>query len=275
MGSWRDFDLALVARQADAPGRRGLAAVSRRRPAAVRFGQAMPVSSRSPASGPVPGRLVRLGQVVPLRAEPAGGEAYLLSYAQTEPGPQLSLFIRSARQAGPSGPEARSLEQFTATDDRGTRYQMMVRDLGGGTEGWTLMLRPSPPRDPQWLELITAPGQSAVRVGLDQSARPQDATVTAGPVTAGPGDHLLHAIAARLLARAGPDGFPLRESASRSGPLAPGAEGFGDVIAALRRPARCPRSALCPGSSPRYAAACTSAATASPPRPPMTCPNRG
>jgi len=76
--------------------------------------------------------------VIPLRAEADGGEVYLLSYAQTEAGPQLSLFIRSTRQAGPSGPEARSLEQFTATDDRGPHYQMMVRDLGGGTDGWTL-----------------------------------------------------------------------------------------------------------------------------------------
>ena len=230
-----DFDLALVVRQADAPGRRGVAAVSQRRSAAVRFRSAMPVSSQPPASGSIPGRLVRLGQVIPLREEPAGGEVYLLSYAQTEPGPQLSLFMRSTRQAGPSGPEARSLEQFTATDDRGTRYQMVVRDLGGGTDGWTLMLRPSPPYDPQWLDLISAPGQPAVRVDLDPSVRPpQDATVTAGPVTASPGDHVLHAVAARLLAKAGPNGFPLPQSAPRPGPLASGAEGFGDVIAALQ-----------------------------------------
>jgi hypothetical protein len=230
-----DFDLALVARQADAPGRRGLAAVSQRRSAAVRFRPAMPVSSQSPASSPLPGRLVPLGQVIPLRAEPASGEVYLLSYVRTEAGPQLSLFMRSTRQVGPSGPEARSLEQFTATDDRGTRYQLMVRDLGGGTDGWTLMIQPSPPHDPQWLDLITAPGQPAVRVGLDRSARPpQDATVTVGPVTASPGDHLLHAVAARLLAKADSNGFPLRESGPRSGPLAAGDEGFGDVIAALQ-----------------------------------------
>jgi hypothetical protein len=86
-----DFDLALLARQADAPGRRSVAAVAWRRSAAVRFRPAMPVSSR-PASGPVSGRLIGLGQVIPLRGEPAGGEVYLLSYAQTEPGPQLSLF---------------------------------------------------------------------------------------------------------------------------------------------------------------------------------------
>ncbi len=231
-----DFHLALVARQADVRGRGSLAGRPPGRSAAVPSRLATPVSSPSPASGPVPGRLVRLGQVIPLRAAPAGGEVYLLSYAQTEAGPQLSLFIRSTRQDGPSGPEARSLEQFTATDDRGTRYQMMVRDLGGGTDGWTLMLRPSPPYDPQWLDLITAPGQPAVRINLDPSARPpQDATVTAGPVTASPGDHLLHAVAARLLAKDGPDGFTLGDSAPRPGPLAPDdAEGFGDVLAALQ-----------------------------------------
>jgi len=229
-----DFDLALVARQPNAPGRRGLAAVSQRRSAAARFRSAMPVSSQSPASSPVPGRLVPLGQVIPLPAEPASDEVYLLSYAQTEAGPQLSVFMRSTRQVGPSGPEVRSLQQFTATDDRGAGYQMRVRDLGGGTDGWTLVIHPSPPHDPQWLDLVTAPGQPAVRVDLDQPARPQDATVTAGPVTASPGDHLLHAVAARLLAKAGPNGFPLREGVPRSGPLAPGDEGFGDVIAALQ-----------------------------------------
>jgi hypothetical protein len=228
-----DFDLALAARQADARGRRVLVARLQRRPAGVRSWPAMPVSSGSPASRPVPGRLVRLGQVIPVHAQPAGGEVYLLSYAQTEPGPQLSLFVRSTRQVGPSGPEAGTLEQFTATDDRGTRYQMRVRDLGGGTDGWTLMLAPNPPHDPQWLDLITAPGQPVVRVDLNRSARPpQDATVTAGPVTASPGDHLLHAVAARLLADL--LGFPLRQSAPRPGPLAPGPEGFGDVIAALQ-----------------------------------------
>ena len=68
-----------------------------------------------------------------MRAEPGGGEVYLLSYAQTEPGPQLSLVMRPARQvADPVGSEAGMLEQFTATDDRGARYQVMVRDLGGG-----------------------------------------------------------------------------------------------------------------------------------------------
>jgi hypothetical protein len=229
-----DFGVALGARQADARYRRVLLGRSLRRSAGVRFGPAMPVSSWSPGSGPVPGRLVRLGQVIPVRGEP-GGEAYLLSYAQTGPGHQLSLFIRSTRQAGPSGPEARILEQFTATDDRGTRYQMMVRDLGGGDDGWTLVLEPSPPHDPRWLDLVTAPGQPAVRVDLGPPARPpRDATVTAGPVTASPGDHMLHAVAAGLLAKDYRLGYPLRHSAPQPGPPAPDAEWFADVTAALQ-----------------------------------------
>jgi hypothetical protein len=99
-----DFDLALAARQADARGRRVLLARLQRRPAAARSRPAMPVSSGSPAPGLAPGRLVRLGQVIPVRGETGGGEVYLLSYARTGPGPQLSLFVRSTRQDGPSGP---------------------------------------------------------------------------------------------------------------------------------------------------------------------------
>jgi hypothetical protein len=225
-----DFDLALLARQAfPTPAVR--AARLQRWSAGVRFRSAMPVSSGSPTAGPVRGRVVRLGQVLPVPV----GEVYLLSYAQTGPGHQLSLFMRPTRQVDSAGPEAGILEQFTATDDRGTCYQMMVSNLGGGADGWTLLLEPSPPHDPRWLDLITAPGQPAVRVGLDPSARPpHDVTVTAGPVTASPGDHVLRAVAARLLAQDDLLGFPLRQSAPRSRPLPPGAGGLGDVIAALQ-----------------------------------------
>ena len=79
----------------------------------------MPVSSQSPVSSPAPGRLVPLGQVIPLPAEPAGDEVYLLSYAQTEAGPQLSVFMRSTRQVGPSGPEVRSLHSSPPQTTRG------------------------------------------------------------------------------------------------------------------------------------------------------------
>jgi hypothetical protein len=248
-----DFELALLARQTF-PTPAGRAARLQRWPAGVRFWPAVPAGSAPPGSGPVPGRVVRLGQVIPLPGDP-GGEVYLLSYAQTEPGHQLSLYVRPTRQvADPVGSEAGILEQFTA-DDRGTRYQMRVSSLGGGGDGWTLLLEPSPPHDPQWLDLITAPGQPAIRVDVDPPARPpHDATVTVGPVTASPGDHVLHAAAARLLGGDDPSGFPLRQSAPRPGsPLAPAPRGWRDVIAALQAAGALSRFSPVPG---QFAALC-------------------
>src|SRR5712691_11513837 len=83
---------------------------------------------------------------------------------------------------------------------------MRVRDLGGGPDGWTLMLHPGPPRDPRWLDLTTTPGEPAVRIDLNPSARPPEgATVTVSAATASPGEHLLHAIAAMCHVINGPD----------------------------------------------------------------------
>jgi hypothetical protein len=176
--------------------------------------------------GPVPGparpratrgRLVPLGQLIQVRGEDLSGEVYLLSYARTATGPQLSLLARTGVRAWPGVPP---LERFTATDDRGTRYRMQVRDLGGEGDGWTLMLLPGPAYDPRWLDLTTAPGEPAVRVALDPAAQGPAATVTVGAATLSRGEHLLHAVAARLLAP-GPE------------PLTAVADGLGDVIAAL------------------------------------------
>lgn len=87
------------------------------------------------------------------------------------------------------------------------------------------------------------------------------------------GEHVLHAVAARLLAKAGPNGFPLFESASRPVPLASGAEGFGDIVAALQ--AADALSALSPVPG-QFAALCARLhLTASPLRPSVTCPHRG
>jgi hypothetical protein len=220
-----DFELALAARQAGFPGRRGPRLGSR-------------VRSPGPAGpGTRPGRVVRLGQVIPVRGADVSGEVYLLSYARTASGPQFSLLARIGREPGPdpvrSWPEVPVLEQFTVTDDRGTRYQMRVRDLGGGADGWTLMLDPDPPHDPRWLDLTAMPGEPAVRIEL---TRPPDAaTVTVSEATSGPGEHLLHALAAWLLAEAaapvGPgSGVPVPGPR----PLPAGAGGLGDVVAALQ-----------------------------------------
>ena len=53
---------------------------------------------------------------------------------------ELNVVRPAAGEAGGQAqrwPEIPLLEQFTATDDRGTRYRMRVRDLGGGADGWT------------------------------------------------------------------------------------------------------------------------------------------
>ncbi len=85
---------------------------------------------------------------------------------------------------------------------------MRVRDLGGGSDGWTLMLDPDPP--------------------------PDTATMTVGEATADPGEHMLHAVAAWLLAAAVPQDTVTGLAAPGSGPLPAGADGLGDLIAALQ-----------------------------------------
>lgn len=238
-----DFELALAVRRAGFPGQPGPGPGSRVRSPAVRPGAAGPGSAGPGAVGPGSagpgsagpgarsGRVIRLGRLIPVRGADVSGEVYLLSYAQTASGPQFSLLARTRSRPGSAParrrPEIALLEQFTATDDRGTRYRMRVRDLGGGPDGWTLMLDPRPPHDPRWLDLTTAPGEPAARIDL---TLPSDAApVTASQATAGPGEHLLHAVAARLLAEAAaaPPG-------SRPGSPPAGAHGLGDVIAALQ-----------------------------------------
>lgn len=199
-------------------------ALSTRRTGPRRLIRAQPLRHRA---GPVPvagsagpratlGRVVPLGQLIQVRGEDLSGEVYLLSYAQVASGPQLSLLARTGVRAWPRVPP---LERFTAIDDRGTSYRMQVRDLGGEADGWTLMMEPDPAYDPRWLDLTTAPGEPAVRIDLVHSAQ-RSAAVTVSPAALSPGEHLLHAVAARLLA-AGP------------GPRTAVADGLGDVIAAL------------------------------------------
>jgi len=163
-----------------------------------------------------------------------------LSYARVASGPQLSVFARTRDKSGlwePSGP--RLFVPFTATDDKGTSYQVGIRDIGSGPMGWTLMLRPDPPHDPRWLDLTTIPGGPAVRIDLDHPASgtrpPGAAEVTVRKALLSPGEYLLHTIAARLLAAAWPvaqDTSPL--TTQTPGALTPLADGLGDIIAALQ-----------------------------------------
>ena len=192
------------------------------------------------AAAGAPKRIVPLGQVITVHDAEVTSELYLLSYARTALGPQLSVFARTRLPPyrwTPATP--RFFEQFTATDDRGTRYQVSIRDIGGGPLGWTLMLRPGPPHDPRWLELATAPGYPAIRVDLDRgpagTGPPGVAEVTVRETVLGPGGYLLHTIAARLLAAAwpvSPDMPPVTNLAC--GPPARLADGLGDIVAAMQ-----------------------------------------
>lgn len=248
-----DFKLALAIRQlGSGRQRRGrlfhLVAGGRRGPAG-----AAAVLTRPPASaGPraAPGRVVPLGQLIAFGGADFSGELYLLSYARVASGPQLSLFAQKRR---PSGlwelPRPDFFDPFTATDDRGTSYQIGVRDISSGPLGWTLMLRPDPPHDPRWLDLTPVPGDPPVRIDLDRPAPgtcpPGAAGVTVTKTSLSPAEYLLHTIAARLLATAAQDMLPL--AARTSGALAHLAGELGDVTAALQACGAVPPLSPVPG----------------------------
>ena len=82
------------------------------------------------------------------------------------------MFARERQPSGrrePAGP--RLFDPLAATDDRGTSYQVTIRDIGSPVLGWTLMLLPDPPHDPQWLDLATtAGGRAAARIILPAAA---------------------------------------------------------------------------------------------------------
>ena len=251
-----DFELALGARQ-----RGQIASVAgwftrRARRVSVPLAAAgRSVAARS-GTGPAARRTyapVPLGQIVRVRGADVHGEVYLLSYARVASGPQFSVFARTRQPPGPwepSGP--RLFDPFTAIDDRGTSYQVTIRDIGSPVLGWTLMLHPDPPHDPQWLDLATGGGPAA-RIVLPAAAgetRPPAATgVTVSQAPPSPGEHLLGTIAARLLAAVPP--LPhdpwLYGTPPRPRPQPGITGGLGDVIAALLECGALPRLSPVPG----------------------------
>ena len=260
-----DFELALGARQtgqiASVPGWFTQRAVERARlarrvsvpPAAAGRSAAASAGTGTTAAGrthaPVP-----LGQIVRTCGAGVRGEVCLLSYARVASGPQFSVFARTRQPPGPwepSGP--RLFDPFTATDDQGTSYQVTIRDIGSPVLGWTLMLSPDPPHDPQWLDLAATTGGPAARVVLRGAAgqtRPPAATaVTVSQTAPGPGEYLLSTIAARLLAAVPP--LPHDPWLYGTGPRPrelPGITGgLGDVIAALQESGALPPLSPVPG----------------------------
>jgi hypothetical protein len=208
-----------------------------------------------PGSAPV--RVVPVGQVFLLRGEGEGvsgqmedvsGEMYVLSYLQTASGARLTMAARTRGEFVPPGiePSCRyrpydtlPVGQFTATDDRGTCYQMGFSGRGERRHSeltGQITLQPDPPPDIRWLDLATTAGDPAVRIDLNPSARSADGSeMTASPSTTSPGEHLLYTIAMRLLLLAleFPQEIRLHPAVPVPGPFTCIAEGLGDAVAAL------------------------------------------
>ena len=258
-----DFELALDARQTGqtasvrgwfsqrAAGRARLA-----RRVSVPPAAAGRLAAAGSGTGTAAGRThapVPLRQIVRACDADVYSEVYLLSYARVASGPQFSVFARIRQLPGPwepSGP--RLFDPFTATDDQGTSYQVTIRDIGSPVLGWTLMLRPDPPHDPQWLDLATTAGGPAARIILPAAGGktwPPAADVTVSQTAPSPGERLLSTIAARLLAAVPP--LPndpwLYGTAPRPRALPSITDGLGDLIAALQHCGALPPLSPVPG----------------------------
>ena len=176
-----DFEVALVTR--------GI-----RSPAGYGRGLRSWMGSSAPPRGTsaVPDVAVPVGQAIPVHGEEVSGEVTLLSYAQTASGALLT-FVAQPGQLRPVDPDGPWVtvpgppgwpavrrrgsvmiphRQFTATDDRGTSYQVSYQGNGSWPGEWTLRLYPDPPRDLSWLDLSTTPGEPAARIKLTPAGRP-------------------------------------------------------------------------------------------------------
>jgi hypothetical protein len=186
-----DLDLALAVRQPGqaSPGQHGLLPDARMRLARLmqrasgRAGAvALPGSGLArPAPHRASWRIVPVGQVIPVWDGDVRRELLLVAYLQSADGARFTV-------AGwPFRPLA-------AVDDRGASYQVGFR---GGHSAAELVLRPDPPHDVRWLDLITAPGEPAARIDLDPQLPAPDVTVTRNARS--PGELLLDVIATRIL----------------------------------------------------------------------------
>ena len=246
-----EFDLALAARYQAA----GLTPQALARLHGVQPPRA--VTGTVTASGQASWQVVPAGQVIRIRDDEIRGELGLVAYLQTAHG---GRFTAAGQMHGPApGPATQPphshllvSRQFTAADDKGTRYTLRFSFRTGmtGSAVWAgvLDLRPDPPHEIGWLDLRTAPGEPATRIRLDQP----DTQIPAPEVTVtrtahSPGELLLDVIASRILTSAGtvPQDNP--------GPLASAGlrafvgDGPGHIVAALQAAGALPRSSPAPG----------------------------
>jgi hypothetical protein len=228
-----DFELALTVRPSE-PG----PAVRRRRWPHALPARPMAASVQTGASGQLaaPVRLVPAGVTIPLASPHSQGELHLLTYAQTAAGGWFTAMagVRSAPEptapvsSRPDLPGMELLNQLTATDEAGNGYTLTFRGGASGGSGgaeWSgqLRLRPDPPPGLRWLNLATGPAGPATLIGVDPPPAPE---VTLTPTTLPPGEHLLHGLAARLLAG--------RRTGAAPGRIGHGPDELGAVVEALQ-----------------------------------------
>jgi hypothetical protein len=265
-----DLALALGTRRAGSPGQHGLDPRSLMRSSAAHLPLGMLLRFRPPwaaqreapwspnrvaagvpgSAGPrtAPRRVIPLGQVIPVRSEDVSGEIYLLSYALTAACARFTVVVRGQGEFVPPGIEHNGMyrpfavfpvHQFTATDDRGTRYRMGFSGRRGRRPlelAGEITVHPGPPSGVRWLDLTTIPGERGARIDLDRGNRPPDGTgVAVSEGASSPGEHLLNRMATRLLllALAFPQEIRLHPAVPRPEPFSCVVDGLGDVVAAL------------------------------------------
>jgi predicted DNA-binding protein (UPF0251 family) len=166
-----------------------------RRAAAGSFAAAAggPGPARSPAA---PGRVIPLGQVIPVRGGEVSGEMHLLSYSQTASCARLTVITRARGEFVPPGIEhgldgpiaVFPMHQFTARDDHGTSYAMGFRGRRGRRPdelAGEVTLDPGTPPGTRWLDLTTVPGGPAVRIDLSPGNGPPAPNSPWGPFRSG------------------------------------------------------------------------------------------
>src|SRR6185437_13677669 len=238
-----DFNLAMAVRAASAPGDPGQALAT----SLALHGQPvhqLPMTwgvrlglGRAEVTGPEretgpddAGRFVPVGLKVPFRDADVSGELFLMSYTRTRAGARFfavwNLRVPTLRDISliPFG-------QFTVADDRGARYDLEFAP--SGDSGWTseIVLCPAPPADARWLD-VTAPGNTAVRVGIGAADGGGTDNAPVSKTGTSPGEHLLATIGERLLT-AVPDQprNPWRQATAVAPPaLRHMAAGLGDIV---------------------------------------------
>jgi hypothetical protein len=176
------------------------------------------------APGEGPNRYVPLGYMILFHDETLSGELNLMSYAHTATGARLIATWQTRNPMGAYLHGVPPVHEFTVTDDRGQRYDLLFDTKGRPESTCDLTLRPEPPADAAWLE-VTAPGEQAVRVDLKHPA--EDSAPEVSDLDRSVGEHLLDRVAERLLTMA-PDYSP-----RTTWQFSNLAEGLGAVIEAL------------------------------------------